>query len=350
MILPGVISSAAMRAPSLPDTFELPVPNGDFESGVASPWVSIIGTMAVSGSLASAPRSGSYCCRVGASAWARHLNKVDLTPEQIAWVSTGQYRVDFDAWQAGWSSDTDAGSINLVFYDSLGNRIAAVGSAEQTYGTNSWTYRGFTNWVVPPETAAIGIMINGRRQSGTNLDVYFDDIGPLVFRKRSDSKYIVTVESFDVTHEGALEGWTQVSGVLRVADSRLATPVMAWENSASGEAYRRIMIPPAHFADIDAGVAQMSVIGSVAGYYNQSDVGREYLEFYDESDVLIDTRVWSTTTAWKAPEHGQVSIFHANVPPGARIVRFGIVGTRSGSGNLDFGLTLANWIGLTLPL
>lgn len=156
------------------NTYIITITNPDAESGITG-WTGN-GNLTVRSTNPS-PRTGSgnyFMLGNSAFNWARQ--DIDIT------LDTANNDIDSNAaianlswYQAGFTSDNDAGAIQLRFLNDTGTVFLANTSVPRVQYDFTWTYRDW-NISIPYGTRKIRIEMESARASGTNNDSYFDDI------------------------------------------------------------------------------------------------------------------------------------------------------------------------------
>jgi hypothetical protein len=156
-------------------TVPLPLVNGGFETGLLAPWFQESGSGAAVGTAHGgyAPPEGINSLRVGASSSAVVSQDVAIPAEFHTAIDAGELFITAVARMGGWT-DSDSGALGFNFFDGSAASIKIV-TGQYYDGTSAYTERDLAARV-PPGTRTVRMRLLGNRNSGTNLDAYFDDV------------------------------------------------------------------------------------------------------------------------------------------------------------------------------
>jgi len=97
------------------------------------------------------------------------INDIGFTSSDI---DSGLATVEFGGWQAGWETQTDNGTISIVFYDGAMGALGSI-SLDSFYSNMTWVELSGSGDVLFG-TQFIEYLFTGRRTGGSNNDAYLD--------------------------------------------------------------------------------------------------------------------------------------------------------------------------------
>ena len=167
-------SSLALQD-SIPFGEYLTIVNPGAESGVTG-WTNTTGTLVSQngGGSTGVPYAGLYNFAAGTTASLASYQDISVPSGWNTQIDAGEVTAVMTWQQGGWSSDADAGTIDLSFYDGSNTLISTTDSGNKDIG-EGWVAE--TNEAaVPATTRKIRIIMKATRASGSNCDVYFDEL------------------------------------------------------------------------------------------------------------------------------------------------------------------------------
>ena len=212
-----VVNSSRFKAPGISFPAKLALINPSAESGNSSGWGAVSGSTLFSAiNTVSAgwpgPKAGSYYFAAGNVALVKMQQDVDISHHAGA-IDSNLVQAKLDFWLAGFDAIYDYPSVFLRALDET-NVIIASASMEEVLLNTTWKFRSIS-LNIPPGTRKLRIEFWGTRESGTNNDVYVDEISlalvsssetlPTSYDKnisRGDRTGIITVSATGITAGG----------------------------------------------------------------------------------------------------------------------------------------------------
>ena len=315
--------------------FPLTVVNPGAETGDATGWTGISSFTAIPAALTSVgggvpPFSGTYSFSAALNAaltwWGQEIS---IPSEFWDLVDDGVFFGTVEVYNFRFADQTDTGSVNIEFLDSMGQFLSGVYGVQQV--NEVWTLIS-SSVRVPPLSRIVRVSTRGVRFEGLELSTYYDNFScflDFTVTKRHKLLYSSGIPT-------ASGGWVQVSGTLTDTKSDLFDQGLSWLSSASGEAYQEINISNIDdIADIDEGITSLSFYFRHSSVSGADSTGRGYIEFRDSLDALIGSRIYSDASEVLAPDAGRPVLMEESIPVGTRNIRIGLVGTRVTGSDID---------------
>lgn len=325
----------------------LNITNRGFETGDITGWTQIVGSGAsvFSGSPSGPGGSGgtfegSYALRVGASSMSEVYQEIDLVSAGICTtdIDKNKLSVRVASWRRTYSGDRDQGTHGVAFLNSADSEIG------RFYGISKnvdvWTK--FTDrFDIPTGTRKIRILLRGWRQSGTNLDAYFDYITAVVLLKPDRGirrlylnnakfeKAAVTDWTTDFGSSGLKTSWGVGSGAFYAPYFWYGGVVTA------SQVYQELDLRDftKDFSSIDSGNELLRLRWDHSTY-SQSDIVRATVQFLSKNNKELG--VAGTQHHYDVIHTTWVEINNKlKVPPYTRKIRIFFRGTRTAGTNQD---------------
>lgn len=122
------------------------------------------------------PRSGSYYFVAAASATSSVFSQIVNVPSEYhSDIDAGLIAVELTAYNAGYLSNTDTGSLILECQDSGGSVLASYSAINLAVSVDLTWYKRAAKIAAPSGTRKIRVGTTNTRNLGTVLDSYWDD-------------------------------------------------------------------------------------------------------------------------------------------------------------------------------
>lgn len=314
--------------------YALTVGNPGFETGVATPWESVVGGTPVI--ITDPVATGVYAASSPPAGSAWSAQTITMPSEIHNDIDAGLLEAVFAGKMAGYAGagGNDSGGLVIDFYDVSSGHLGSVFDEGAQYNSPAFVNLNITT-LVPAGTRSMRIGWRGYREvSGTQCDAYVDDFSLTL------NKPVTTHQQLFVANNSSTSGWTTLSGTM-IVNSGVVYGMngLCW-NGAAGDSYYEIALPSGRNAAIDAGTADL-IIEAFFSSFTDSDAGRSYVEFYNGSNVIIGSRIYDEASDQNWPVRGVGKKYTHDIPATARFVRFGIVGTRVSGTELSVYLLAA---------
>jgi hypothetical protein len=155
---------------------QVTIQNPDAETNDLTGWVVEKGMCDIR-SASPDPYEGNHYFWVGKDQAEGLMSQIVNFPSSVIGdIQTGNASIELTCQHAGYNN-ADEGRINFVIYDDYDG-----GGAELYRYNGEWKTTNFTwemiqiQWLLPREARSIKIELEGRRNSGSNCDAYFDAI------------------------------------------------------------------------------------------------------------------------------------------------------------------------------
>lgn len=136
-----------------------------------------------------------------AKAVAQRYQEIQIDPEVLSEITTGNAQVKLSAWIGGYSTDTDSAVVRLAFHSGLDHYSASLGvrnlgpvSPEDRDNKTNLVLKSLTA-DVPPGTRSFAVWLLANHTTGAYIDAYFDNISLIVVAKNSSSPPPTTTTS-----------------------------------------------------------------------------------------------------------------------------------------------------------
>lgn len=326
----AAVASAATSAMAatgealLPDTITLD--NADFETGDTTGWTPTTGAGLTI--LTTTPRTGLYYVAAGQEAWSASGQTHDLPAGLSDRAAAGLLELRLSWWASSISSDTDAGTPSLEFYDDVGgggNLIGMHAAPKTNYPSlPTWTAYTTQAWV-PPGTKSVRVQLRGVRATGIECSAYFDDVSlDFMLRPHPHSKI-----AFLLGNE--LTGWTVTQGSAATLTAVTMGPWLnttggagfetLWHGTTSFTGYRDAAVPGSQITGIDAGLGVVELTAQLQSADN-TDTLRIWVEALDADGVSLGTVAQSGATAINPTVSSLPLRDVGAVPAGTRTLRY----------------------------
>lgn len=173
-----IVNSFRFKGPEISFPTNLTLINPSAETGDSSGWGAVAGSTLFTaintvGSGWPGPKAGSYYFAAGNVASVKMQQDVDISSYAGA-VDSNLVQAKLDFWLAGYDAIYDYPSIFLKALD-VTNAIITSTSMEEVLLNTTWMSRSIC-LNVPPGTRKLRVEFWGTRESGSNNDVYVDEI------------------------------------------------------------------------------------------------------------------------------------------------------------------------------
>lgn len=315
-------SLTGVAPPEITYPYAIPLINAGFETGSISPWAQLLSSTPVI--ITDPVATGTYSASSGPASSSLAAQTITLPAGLHTDIDAGFLEASVSAKFAGFAGagGNDAGGLIFEFLDASNTRLGISFDAGSRLPSTTYAEKTLTA-LVPVGTRKIRVGWRGMRMvSGTNCDVYVDDFSNLIITKR-----LVSHEQVFITYAPDVVGWTNVTGTLIKVGGVYGMGSLCW-NAAAGESYMTINLPSGRNTAIDAGTADLILDCIFAGFSDDTDSSRTYVEFYDGSNVIVGSRIYNepATVDWGAWAEGRR--YTVDIPANARSFRFGFMGTR----------------------
>lgn len=330
-MIPGIVAQTALSAPLPPATYPYTLPFVNADASDASNAM-----FEIYGGGAPGRNSGRFSGAASA-AWAAWGQTFDIPEQYWADIDANRVRVTAGVYILGFSGDTDNGYFYVEAIDA-NNGVMDVSTYPGFLDPASLTLYEYT-FILPPGTRKVRMATRSRRNTGTELSIYYDDFyGSLTYEGSAPAK-----EIFFGLDPSTTSGWTPVTGTLATStNNRFGQRQLKFSADASGQSYRDVVIPSKFLSDVDAGTATIDIKTWAVDFDGTSrDLCRFLYQFLDASNtVLGSVETHAATTGpsiWDIPFGSQFT--DQAVPTGTRKIRIRYYGTRNDGSNLDAGPT-----------
>jgi uncharacterized phage protein (TIGR02218 family) len=150
------------------------VTNPGAESGVTG-WTNEIGVLDSADVQVTARTGSNYFAGGNAEAETKAYQDITVPGAQEAEIDAGNRSIGLSWYQNGIASSSDTGEMTVKFFDGVSAQIGAEASAGLTHNDSGWVGRQM-EVSIPPLTRTIRIHIHGVRNTGSDVDAFFDDI------------------------------------------------------------------------------------------------------------------------------------------------------------------------------
>lgn len=313
----------------------LTLTNPGAESGSMTGWTQLDTSNGTAINDVPSSHAGSWYFAGAASAASAWWGQVVALPSLYETdVDNGWITIQAKVWQLGLTADGDTGGLNIECGDGTNFTTGWLsGKFSAQTDPTVWTHN-VVELRVPPGTREFRISFRGIRNTGTQLSSYTDEYELNLIT--DEQRVYWFYGAYDAS--AYLSGWTNSVGTL---GSDLATvhgdiPYI-WIASATGHAYHDFAVPAGLWEGrIDNDNVSAEFLFNQSGIVTDTDTGRAYVEFYDVSNVIIGSRVYSEPAEVQYDLAIIPKVFVEHIPVDTRTIRFGLVGTRLGGSNLNY--------------